>query len=464
MNIDVTLRLFSKKWHLVIDRRWIQFGIIASTVLVSVLVSYWGSTTILVLFPILIGGIAVFLVLIRWINVGFILVLLASMFIPWRGPGGINASVIMVAVVIGLWLLDMLVVKRSLRFLDDRVLLPVVLFFISSIISFVMGQIPWFSFANQAPMDAQVGGFTIFLLSFGIMIATAHLIQDVQWIKIIVWAFIGLGAIFVVGRSLNLPVGRLYQYGFTAGSMFWTWLVALSFSQLIFNNALKKIQKFLLLLLVFAAFYVAFVLGYDWKSGWVPPLVAVVVILGLRYPRLVVVTVPVALVVAGYVIIQLIGSDEYSWGTRVDAWLIVLEISKESPLFGLGFSNYYWYTPLFPIRGWYVNFNSHSQFVDLIAQVGLVGLFLFLWVYYEMGKLSWALLGKLQDGFEKSYAYGVLGGVIGTLVAAFLVDWVLPFVYNIGLNGFRASVLPWIFCGGLISLKQIYNKRLKPNS
>jgi hypothetical protein len=36
-----------------------------------------------------------------------------------------------------------------------------------------------------------------------------------------------------------------------------------------------------------------------------------------------------------------------------------------------------------------------------------------------------------------------------------LGDWVLPFVYNIGLAGFRASVLGWLFLGGLVSLEQI---------
>ena len=97
----------------------------------------------------------------------------------------------------------------------------------------------------------------------------------------------------------------------------------------------------------------------------------VAVILALKYPRFVILAIPFFLLVAGYLVTQLIASDEYSWGTRVDAWLIVLTISKASPLFGLGFANYYWYTPLFPIRGWRVSFNSHSQYVDLIAQVGL---------------------------------------------------------------------------------------------
>jgi hypothetical protein len=243
--------------------------------------------------------------------------------------------------------------------------------------------------------------------------------------------------------------------------MFWTWLIALSVGQLVYNRELKTYIKGFLLIVILTTFYVAIVQAYDWKSGWLPPLAVVAVILGLRHPRLVILAIPIALIVAGYLTTELIASDEYSWGTRVDAWIIVLEISRANPLFGLGFSNYYWYTPLFPIRGWRVSFNSHSQYVDLIAQVGLLGFICFLWVFFEVGRLGWGLKDHLQDGFARSYTYSVLAGIVGTLVAAFLVDWVLPFVYNIGYNGFRASILPWIFCGGLISIEQIYQETQK---
>ena len=40
------------------------------------------------------------------------------------------------------------------------------------------------------------------------------------------------------------------------------------------------------------------------------------------------------------------------------------------------------------------------------------------------------------------------------LVAGMLGDWVVPFVYNIGLSGMRASVLGWLFLGGIIALEQ----------
>ena len=456
MDIDINLKFFSFRRKISVSRQWVQFAIVVTAVFFGVVISYWGSMRIMMLIPAMLGGVVVLLVLLKQINIGFILVLLAAMFVPFTGPGGVNAAVIMVAMLIGLWFLDMFVVKQNFQFIRSRVLLSIVVLLIVSVIAFGMGQLPWFLFANQAPLDAQMGGFAIFALSLGLALTTAHLIQDIKWLKIIVWVFIGLGAVYVFGRSLRLPVDRFYQFGFSAGSMFWTWLVALSFSQAVFNDKLKKNIRILLFAITLATFYVAFDQAYDWKSGWVPPLAVVAVILGLRYPRLVILAIPFALIALGYLTIELIASDEYSWGTRVDAWIIVLEISRESPIFGLGFSNYYWYTPLFPIRGWSVSFNSHSQYVDLIAQVGLLGLISFFWIFLEVGRLGWRLINRLPDGFAKSYTYSVLAGVIGTLIAAFLVDWVLPFVYNIGYNGFRASILPWIFCGGLISIEQIY--------
>jgi hypothetical protein len=40
-------------------------------------------------------------------------------------------------------------------------------------------------------------------------------------------------------------------------------------------------------------------------------------------------------------------------------------------------------------------------------------------------------------------------------VAGMFGDWVLPFFYNVGLQGFRTSMLAWLFLGGLLSLEQM---------
>jgi len=434
-------------------------------VMISLVAAYWGSSRILILLIAIPVGVAGALILLKQPNLGFIMILLGGIFVPFSGPAGINAAVLFVALLIGIWLMNMLVVERKFYFIGSKALRPVVILLAISIIAFGMGQIPWFVFANQAPLDAQVGGFAIFVFSLVTMIATAHLIQDIKWLQIIVWTFIGLGAFYMGGRFLWLPVDRLYNWAFTAESMFWTWLVALSFAQAVFNTKLKMYVRVLLYGLVLVTIFVAYIQANDWKSGWVPPLVAIGLIVGLKYKRLMLLAIPFALIVVSYLAVDLIASDEYSWGTRVDAWLIILEISKASPLLGLGFSNYYWYTPLFPIRGWKVSFNSHSQYVDLIAQVGILGLLSFLWIFFEAGRLGWRLAEKeLPNGFAQAYAYGVLGGLAGSLMAAFLVDWILPFAYNIGFSGFRASILFWIFLGGLVSVEQIYLGKSKSNN
>jgi len=455
-TIDVNFRLFSYRWKISIRHQWIQFCIILSAILGGTIVSYWGSSRTLSLLIVLLVGIGATLILMRHPSLGFILVLLGGMFVRWSGPSGLNAAALVIAVLLTIWLVDMLVVKRRFQFANTRVLLPVTIFLVISIVAFVLGQVPWFIFANQAPLDAQAGGFAIFVLSAGALFLSAHLIQNIRWLESIVWVFLGLGTLYMVGRILGIPaVDKIYHLGFTAGSMFWVWMVTLSLSQAIFNTQLKKRARGVLFAVVLMTLYVAVVQAYDWKSGWIPPLVSAAVLLGARYPRLIKFAAPVALLLVGFLALRLIASDEYSWGTRMDAWVIVLEISRVSPILGMGFSNYYWYTPLYSIRGWNVNFNAHSQYVDLIAQVGIVGLFCFIWIFFEMGRLSWSLSKRLPDGFARAYAYGILAGVAGTLVAAFLVDWVLPFVYNIGFTGFRASILPWMFMGGLVAIQQM---------
>ena len=96
---------------------------------------------------------------------------------------------------------------------------------------------------------------------------------------------------------------------------------------------------------------------------------------------------------------------------------------------------------------------SHNNYVDLIAQTGILGLSLFLWFAGTMLHTSWRFYQNLSDEFSQGYTASVLGGLVGTIVSGMLGDWFLPFVYNIGFAGLRSSILFWIFTGGLLALK-----------
>ncbi len=388
-------------------------------------------------------------------------------FVLFAGQGRFNIAIIGVVITIVSWLLAMINRQRKIAIIQSRVNKPIFFLIGVSLVSFGVGMVPWFSFSQTAPLEAQLGGLSIFLLSVGALLVTANLIKEIYVLERLTWVIILLGGVYVLGRLLGDSgyfITRWYHNSIPSGSMFWTWLVALLFSQTLINKSLHHFWRFALLVLLIATFYVAYVINYDWKSGWMPPLVTIAAIMTVRYWRIArYVAIIVAPPVFYYLSAKAIATDQYSWSTRLDAWLVVLEIAKASPIIGLGFANYYWYARLFPIRGYFIRFNSHNQYIDLIAQTGLLGFIGFIWFFWEETKLGFWLRNRVPEGFPQAYVYGVLGGVAGTIVAAFLVDWVLPFVYNIGMRGFRASVLAWILMGGLVSIERIYCHHEEPS-
>ncbi len=462
MNIDINLKIFSYNRRISVSRRVIQYGVIAILIFVVMGAAYWGSLLLMGALIAIPFGLAGAYFVIRQPNLLYIFILAGGMFVPFAGPGGVNVSVVGIILLVILWIMDMLVVRREFKFVYSRPVRPLLYFVVISLVAFWVGQISWFAFANQAPLSAQIGGFFIYVLLPLVMLVTPNFIKDIYWLKIVFWTFIGLSMVYVVARTLELSLAdALFQNGYTANSMLWTWLAALLAGQIIYNHEMSFRFRAFLVICLALVFYVAMVQQNDWKSGWVPPAVTVAALIALKFKKLTIVALPFVAAVGLYLAQDLISTDQYSWGTRIDAWLVVLDISRVSPIIGMGFANYYWYATEFSIRGYHIKFNSHSQFVDLVAQTGILGLLCFLWILLEVAILAWNLSSRLKDGFSRGYAYGVLVGVLGCLMAAFLVDWVLPFAYNIGMNGVRASVLPWIFFGGLLTIEQVFAEKPK---
>lgn len=408
---------------------------------------------LILLLPLAIGMGVTFL---RWPILGLIVAASGGLVVPFLGPSGLNVTMVMIALMLGLWLLDLIVRERPIQFARSRTVIPLLSFLAVAVCSFGVGQLPWLTFALHAPLGAQLGGLSIIVLSAATFLLAANQIQDLQWLSRMTWAFIAVGAVSVLIRSvlptLGLPTRDLFPQ---VGTVFYIWLVAIAFSQALFNEELHPFWRLILGGMVLVVLYVLFVLKFGDKSGWLSVFACIAVIIGTRSWRAGLVLVLVATLAGLYLWSGLVSTDEYSISTRFDAWSIMAQIIKINPIFGLGFANYYWYTPLFPIRGYAVSFNSHNNYVDIVAQMGLVGLFCVLWIFWEVGWLGWKLRERVRGGFARAYVYGALGGLAGMVIAGMLGDWVLPFFYNIGLNGFRSSMIGWLFLGGLVSLEQM---------
>ena len=445
-------------------REWINIKalIVFFVLIVSAGLAYKGDRLgTLVLFTI--PAVVVVLFLLRWPQWGLLAFIPTSMLIPFAIDTGtyarINITILLGVGLIGLLLFDRFVIQCRFGFIWSHSLLSLLGLCLASILAFLVGQLEWFVFSDKPSMMAQIGGLMIFLLSAGIFFLVVYQINDVKWLEWMTWSFLGLGGLYIITRLVpGFKMGNFFQLG-SVGGLFWVWLISLAFGQTLFNRETSTHWRLLLGILTFGVFYAGFIQNRSWASGWLPGMVSITSIIffavspKIRFIGLIIGVIIFFVFGKYYYQFVIFTNDEYSFLTRVEAYKILFEIIKVNPLLGFGPANYHYYTSLFPVLGYYVFFNSHNQYIDIVAQTGLLGLTFFIWFIRSITKTMWKLRNSiLTAGFEKAYVYGCFGGLVGTLFAGMLADWFIPFLYNIGLPGLRSSLIGWIFLGGLVAL------------
>lgn len=460
------IRSLRRAW----DGRNLQGLIKPAVILAVLLLAYMlgprASVRLILLAAMGFAAIVAFIALSRQPMWGLLALIPAAFLVPIEfGTGtkvAVNAVILLVPFLIAAWLLRMFVVDRSIRLVPSRITTPALLFAVATTVSLVVGSIRWPFFAEPANMPAQLGGWALYVFPMGFLLLVGNQLRDLRWLRTLTWIFLALGGLYILGRILPGPLRfgeRLFVNGST-GSMFWTWLVALAFGQFLFNRDLRMRWRWALALLIAATLLVAWVQGKEWVSGWLPPLVAIAIIVWLRSWRWGLAFTIVAGVFLYFfyphVTTQVMTEgQQYSTFSRAATWPIMYDLVKKSPVLGLGPSNYYHYTPMYPLLGWYVKFNSHNNYWDIAATTGLVGLGLFTWLIAGLGAMGIRVRQRVKDNFSRGYAAGALGGLAGMFAAGWMGDWFLPFTYNIGFPGFRAAMFAWLFLGGLVALDQI---------
>jgi O-antigen ligase len=263
-------------------------------------------------------------------------------------------------------------------------------------------------------------------------------------------------------RQLALSVGTVA----IIRAPFWLLLTAVAGGQLLFNDKLSQGQRFAVGAVVLLVVVYAFAIARESASNWVGvgSVVAILAWLRFRRARWIALTIVLLLLITGLVFPTVWGfaGGEDEWTTSGQSRLVLIErvlsVSMRNPITGLGpvaYRNYAGTTPLAYQRAFWLQpqINSHNNFVDIFAQFGLVGLTMFGWMAYELVRLGLRLLARDESGFEAGYVRAMLAAGAGALAIMFLADWILPFVYNIGFPGFQASVLIWLFLGGLVALE-----------
>ncbi|MFQ5460736.1 MAG: hypothetical protein ACE5EL_08080, partial [Anaerolineae bacterium] len=265
-------------------------------------------------------------------------------------------------------------------------------------------------------------------------------------------------------------LGFVQRHLLSQSVVFRTWVVSLALSLALYHTGLRRTWRVALATLAGGIVLSSFIHGYGWQSGWLPPLVAlgavVAVWIGRGLTRVAAWAALPGLVVMATVVLPAVARTErWSFDTRLLAWRGLAQMMEGRWIFGLGLAAYwhYWrdvigyFAYLDPTTG-YLHYtydpqvNMHNNFVDVYGQAGVLGIAALLALLATLYIETRRQFVLEQTGFGRAYLAAAAAALSGMIFAAMLGDWILPFVYNIGLKGFRDSFLGWLFLGGVLLL------------
>lgn len=416
---------------------------------------------------------------------GLVAIVAATLFVRLEIDTGtavvLNPVTLLVPALLAIWFLDMMR-RGEIRLAASRVNRPLLLFILAGLLSLVVGLGTWDPAAPRSGsfLLVQLAQWAICAFSAVAFWLTGNLVPDLAWLRRLAFFFLALAGGVAIARTFVGLAGNAQLAQFVGGvttsareqAPFWMLLTALSTGQLLFNQGLTaRWRAFLWVVLAAVAVYVLH-LEQQTASNWAGVIAVLGVLAWLRWPRL---RWPVILLLVVLALSGTLSSAVYEFAGGEDEWVgsggsrlvligRVLEVTMRNPITGLGPAAYRLYAmePLLYGRAYWVapRINSHNNYVDLFSQGGLLGLALFCWFAVEVARLGLRLRAYFtHQGFAAGYVNGMLAAGAASLVLMVFADWILPFVYNIGFPGFQASVLVWLFLGGLVALEKVAGRQ-----
>ncbi|MGQ9926362.1 MAG: O-antigen ligase family protein [Chloroflexaceae bacterium] len=201
-----------------------------------------------------------------------------------------------------------------------------------------------------------------------------------------------------------------------------------------------------------------------WVSGWLPTLVGLCGLIFLHSRKLFVIlliaAIPFAVLGPGRSYLEQVTADNVEEGGlgRLEIWERNLKIVYQHWLFGTGPAGYAPYNMTYfreDAR------STHNNYFDILAQFGIIGLGLWLWFVISSLWYGWRTVRLAPPGLLRTVAIVATAGWAAAQVSMMLGDWVLPFVYNQGISGFRYAIYNWIFLGLLIVARTLAEQQMQ---
>jgi hypothetical protein len=426
---------------------WIIFGTLTGAALFGIVASWLDPVIAVAL-----GSLPLLLVIIYFLQARLYLapipILIAMIFFRLNISTGTNTplvdSMVLALLFAGLWVLRSVVVKKKFELYPFSVNKPILGFMIVVIISMFWSLIMRdpLVHVSRSFIIVQFATATAMILLPGMLLYMGNHVTDMRIIKIIVGLMLVAG---FLGYLWDRHVSPIY---INTNGLYTLWSVCFLVGLALFNSKLSIFIRGLFLLMAGLWIYYRFGLKITWVSGWLPTFAGLFVLAFMRSKKIVLLLVVVLLIIIAanlpFFIDALEAENSESGGTRLSAWGINWQITREHLLFGTGPGGYAAY------YGTYFSSNSmatHSNYLDILSQLGIIGFAFYIWIFVSLGLMGFRLCRYLRGrhDYYEALANISFAGTIACAAAMFFGDWLIPFPYTQGIAGFDYVNYSWIF-------------------
>ncbi len=128
-------------------------------------------------------------------------------------------------------------------------------------------------------------------------------------------------------------------------------------------------------------------------------------------------------------------------------WQEAMTVIRVSPVWGTGLNTYSLTAPQYG-KDW-SSYYVHNCYLQMIAEIGLVGLGGFLWVIISLYGMSFKFLDRIKSKFGRSVIVGSLTGLL-----AFLIHG----AFDTNFYAIQLTTLMWLIMGLIVACQKIYLK------
>ena len=307
--------------------------------------------------------------------------------------------------------------------------------------------------AQNVKLAVSLGQVLLVALPVGLYFVSANVIPDTDTMRAIVRLVIVMA---VPSVALPFAPPEVFRY------ISWTLYFALVASPICLAMSFERrppIQKLGLLVLALSPVLHGLVIGKAFI--YASASISLVVVLILKARRRLLVTSLLAAAV--YLLLVAVSGNwipgpmqdlidierqQQSWGGRAGRLALAadtIEIWSRHPIFGVGPGNSWPYMHRYSVID-----TPHNQYLNILLELGIVGLGCFLWFIAGAVRTGIEGLGTLRDGFHRTLVVGWLGFFSGLAASALTGDFIIHSIRNDGLQMFRGYYLQWIFLGMVV--------------